>query len=97
MGRCDDVTMWRNTCLFLIWLTVFYSFPDMVDSVFPERVDTFLESLTTILRCKQISLIGSFSWILDLREWGLYVAKDERLARDDTNAFIFFKEKTPYY
>ena len=31
------------------WLTVFF-FPDVVDSCFPEQVDTLLESLTPLLK-----------------------------------------------
>ena len=38
------------------WLTVFVLFPDVVDNLFPEQVDTLLESLTPLL--KRLS----FSW-----------------------------------
>ena len=37
-------------CLFLIWLTVYCFFPDVVDSRFPELVDNLLETLTPLLK-----------------------------------------------
>ncbi len=39
-----------TVCLFLILVDSFYHFPEKVDSRFPERVDIFLESLTSFLK-----------------------------------------------
>ena len=39
-----------QVCLFLIWLTVYCFFPDVVDSRFPELVDNLLETLTPLLK-----------------------------------------------
>ena len=39
-----------QVCLFLIWLTVYCFFPDVVESRFPELVDNLLETLTPLLK-----------------------------------------------
>ena len=53
--QCNHVT---GSCLFLIWLTVFTLFPDVVDNRFTEQVDTLLESLTSLLKRLSFLFLG---------------------------------------
>ena len=67
--NCNTATLQRIFVFFWFWLTVFYFFPDVVDSRFPEYVDNFLKSLTPLLKRLSYSWKCWQPWI---RDWSLF-------------------------